>query len=131
MNETVHRIRCSFRKQFDHDPVSGRHMNDCFRVHCTGSSLSSTIRLLRFLFKRREKENRSLQCRERHSLHNELINSEYGIDAQQQDALPAVELFVLQGRNAQDGHDRQHQRDIHQQRGIDAHQSLLRRNLER
>ena len=47
-----------------------------------------------------EKENRSLQCRERHSLHNELIDSEYGIDAQEQDAAAGDAEAQPQGNGA-------------------------------
>ena len=51
-------------------------------------------------------------------LHTELDGAEGGVDGQQHDALEAGELLSGKGWQAQEGHDKEHQRDIQDQGGV-------------
>ena len=51
-------------------------------------------------------------------LHTELDGAEDGVDGQQHDALEAGELLSGKDWQAQEGHDKEHQRDIQDQGGV-------------
>ena len=64
-------------------------------------------------------------------LQPELNRAEGRVNAQQHNALPAVELFGGQCRDGQQRHDDEHQRHVQNQGGIDAEDGLAHGHLER
>ena len=63
-------------------------------------------------------------------LYEELEQAESGVDTQQQDALPALQLLSGQSRNSQQKHDAEHNGNVQHKGRIVPQQQFTHRHLE-